>query len=132
MAKPQMKLKVRLPVYHRPRNQWRREIHRVVAQELRRVGIRYTGSDRFEVAIRLYFAASKLKLIDIDNRVKDILDALQGHVGGASKKRRMVKALIPNENQIFRIIAEKSLPPWQSDHGRGHLMIRRYRGPNYR
>jgi hypothetical protein len=132
MAKPLMKLKVRLPAYHRPRNLWRREIHRVVAQELGRVGIRYTGRDRFEVAIRLYFAAGKLKLIDIDIRVKDILDALQGHVGGAGKKQRMVKPLIPNDNQIFRIVAEKSLPPWQSDHGRGHLTIRRYRGPHFR
>lgn len=131
MAKPLMKLKVRLPAYHRPRNLWRREIHRVVAHELGRAGIRYTGGDRFEIAIRLYFAASKLKLIDIDNRVKDILDALQGHVGGAGIKRRMVKPLIPNDNQIFRIIAEKCLPPWQSDHGLGHLTTRRYKGPRY-
>jgi hypothetical protein len=132
MAKPQMKLKMRLPAYHRPRNQWRREIHRVVAQGLRRAGIRYGERDRFEIAIRLYFTDDKLKLVDIDNRVKDVLDALQGHVGGAGKKQRMVKPLIPNDNQIFRIVAEKCLPPWQSDHGRGHLTIRRYRGPIYR
>jgi hypothetical protein len=69
--------------------------------------------------------------VDVDNRLKDFLDALQGHVGGGGKKQRMVRPLIPNDNQIFRVIAEKCLPPKQRRHGRGHLTIRKHKGPNY-
>jgi len=131
MAKPLVKLKVRIPEYRRPRTAWRREIHRVVAEVLQQRRIRYSDRDRFEIVLRLYLSKSKLRLVDIDNRLKDVLDALQGHVGGAGRKHRMLKPLIPNDNQIFRVIAEKALPPKQSKHGRGHLTIRRYKGPNY-
>jgi len=54
------------------------------------------------------------------------MDALQGHVGG-SKKMHQLSALIPNDHQIYRIVAEKSLPPKQS-HGLGHLVINKYQG----
>jgi hypothetical protein len=33
-----------------------------------------------------------------------------------SKKRRLLKPIIPNDSQIYRVIAEKCLPPKQS-HG---------------
>jgi Holliday junction resolvase RusA-like endonuclease len=103
-----------------------------VTQALQKAAIAYTRDDRFEIALRLYLPESKLQLVDIDNRLKDVLDALQGHVGGAGKKQRMLRPLIHNDSQIFRVIAEKSAPPRQSRHGRGHLVIRKYKGPNYR
>jgi Holliday junction resolvase RusA-like endonuclease len=132
MPKPLVKLTVRLPEYRRPRNAWRREIHRVVSEGLEKAGIRYKDTDRLEIAARLYFQRNKLRLVDIDNRLKDILDALQGHVGGAGKRQRTLKPLIPNDSQVFRVIVEKGLPPKQSKRGRGHLFIRKYKGPIYR
>jgi hypothetical protein len=98
---------------------------------LRETNARYSKDDRFEVALRLYFDNHRLPLVDIDNRLKDVLDALQGHVGGAGKKRRMLRPIIPNDSQVFRAMVEKSLPPKQSLHGRGHLTITKYRGPSY-
>jgi hypothetical protein len=62
---------------------------------------------------------------DVDNRLKDCLDALQGCAGG-SKKRRSLDPIIPNDRQIYRVVIEKSLPPKQAK-GLGHLTIRRFR-----
>ena len=62
---------------------------------------------------------------DIDNRLKDIMDALQGHIGGTGKKRRALPALMPNDSQIFRATIEKQRPPDQS-RGLGHVTIRNY------
>lgn len=127
MAKPRSMLKVRLPMYGYPRNAWRRKIHQAVSVALEKADIRYTAKDRFELTIRLYLEGTKLEVVDIDNRMKDVFDALQGHVGGRGKKVRALRALIPNDCQIFRVTAEKCRPPQQS-HGFGHLAIRRYRG----
>jgi hypothetical protein len=41
MAKPLLKLKVRIPEYQRPRTAWRRRIHRAVAEALQGTRIRY-------------------------------------------------------------------------------------------
>lgn len=53
MAKPFVKLKVRIPEYRRPRTAWRREIHKVVAEALQQRRIRYTDRDRFAIGLRL-------------------------------------------------------------------------------
>ena len=127
MAKPRRMLKVRLPMYAYPRNTWRRKILRAVSVALEKADIRYAAEDRFELTIRLYLERTKLKMVDIDNRMKDVFDALQGRVGGNGKETRALPALIPNDCQISRVRAEKSLPPKQS-HGYGHLIIRRLRG----
>jgi len=97
---------------------------------MKRTGIRYMGGDRLEIYVRLYFDTRKLSLMDVDNRLKDVMDALQGHIGGGRKKRRMAHAIIPNDSQIYRVTVDKGLPPGQS-HGMGHLIIRKYRGPTY-
>lgn len=126
MSKPRGTVRVRLPMYAYPRNAWRRKIHGVVADALEHAGIRYTATDHIALTIRLFLEDTKLKVVDIDNRVKDVFDALQGHVGGNGKKARALPALIPNDCQIYRVTAEKSLPPKQS-HGYGHLIIQRHR-----
>jgi len=91
--------------------------------------IYYTTEDKLELIIRLYFDKIKLPFVDTDNRLKDIMDALQGHVGGGVKKARLLKPIIPNDSQIYRVIAEKCLPPKQS-HGLRHLMIAKYKKQN--
>lgn len=127
MVKLRRMVKVRLPMYSYPRTAWRRQIHAAVSVALEQTGIHYTTEDRLELDIRLYLEGTKLKMVDVDNRVKDVCDALQGHVGGNGKKGRALPALIPNDCQIYRVTAEKSPPPKQS-HGQGHLIIRGYRG----
>lgn len=62
---------------------------------------------------------------DVDNRLKDILDALQGRVGGP-KAIRTLAPIIPNDRQIYRVIIEKAPLSWQSQ-GWGHLIIRKLR-----
>jgi hypothetical protein len=94
-------------------------------------GIRYTSKDKLEIHVRLYFKEPKLSMVDVDNRLKDVMDALQGQVGGGGKKRPRPKKIIPNDSQIYRVTVEKGLPPGQS-HDLGHLTIKKYRGPTYR
>ncbi len=93
--------------------------------------IRYTPKDKLEIYLRLYFREPDLSRIDVDNRLKDVMDALQGQVGGAGKKRPRPKRILPNDSQIYRVTVEKALPPKQS-HELGHLTIGKYRGPTYR
>lgn len=131
VAKRPLMLKVRLPEYHHPRNAWRRAIRLAVRTGMKEKGIEYTSKDKLEIHLRLYFREPKLSMVDVDNRLKDVMDALQGQVGGGGKKRRNTKRVIPNDRQIYRVTVEKGPPPCQS-HELGHLTIKRYKGPPYR
>lgn len=77
------------------------------------------------MALVLYFDGVAIGFHDVDNRLKDILDALQGRMGGPKAARRY-QPLIPNDSQIFRVTITKKLPPPQS-HGLGHVTIARHR-----
>ena len=125
MAKVRKTLKVRLPEYVTPRLKWRRLIQQETRAEQRRRGIVYGNEDKLEVHIRLYLTGAALFMHDVDNRLKDILDALQGHVGGANKRRSGPRVIL-NDSQIWRAVIEKAAPPPQS-HGLGHLTIRSFR-----
>jgi Holliday junction resolvase RusA-like endonuclease len=124
MAKRPLTLKVRLPPYQFPRTEWRKAIHEAVLKKLRGTSISYQKDDRLEIAVRLYLKSPAVAIHDVDNRLKDILDALQGHVGGNKKKLRSLKPIIKNDCQIWRVVIQKAAPPWQS-HGLGHLKIRK-------
>lgn len=123
MPKRPLKVHVRIPTYHPPRNAWRRLLHTAIANALRDTVIRYLPSDRLEVTVRLYLDGGTLIANDVDNRLKDVLDALQGRAGG-SKRLRTLMALVPNDRQVYRVIVEKMQPPKQSL-GLGHLVVRR-------
>lgn len=123
--------KVRLPEYHYPRNAWRRGIHNAVVERLKQKNINYTKEDKLEIHIRLYFDKGKISFVDVGNRLKDVMDALQGRIGGTKSKHGLLKPIVPNDSQIYRVTIEKCPPPPQS-HGMGHLIIKRYSGPNYR
>ena len=43
---------------------------------------------------------------DVDNQLKDVLDALQGRMGG---KSRIAKSLIDNDSQIIAVTISKVL-----------------------
>lgn len=123
MPKRRMKLAVRIPKYVTPRNQWRRKIFRAV-RAAASGAVRYSESDRLELHLRLYFADEKqVGIHDVDNRLKDVMDALQGRMGGP-KKNTPKERIIPNDHQIYRVIVEKQKAPWQS-HNKGHLVIRK-------
>jgi Holliday junction resolvase RusA-like endonuclease len=125
MPKRALKLHVRIPRYRLPRNAWRRQIHAAATKQLRRRAVEYRPEDRLQIDVRLYLSGNALTWHDVDNRLKDVLDALQGRAGGP-KAVRSLPALIPNDRQIFRVVIEKCAPPRQS-RGYGHLTVSRLR-----
>jgi Holliday junction resolvase RusA-like endonuclease len=120
MAKRKTKISITIPPYETPRNAWRRKI----IEEAKKANITYRHTDKLQLKVHLYFNKEALFSHDVDNRLKDIMDALQGRVGGP-KKNRPLAPIIPNDHQIFRATIEKSLPPKQSK-GYGHLYITKY------
>jgi Holliday junction resolvase RusA-like endonuclease len=75
----------------------------VAANEMKVI---FRDTDRLEIVVRLHLSEAALRFHDIDNRLKDIFDALQGRAGG-SKSIRTLAAIIPNDKQIFRALIEK-------------------------
>jgi len=124
MGKQPLSLKVRLPRYESPRNEWRKKLHAGIMTAIKDKGIEYTTDQKLELRITLYLAEPHIEFHDVDNRLKDIMDSLQGRMGG-SKKEQLYKRLIPNDRQIYKVTIEKKQPPIQS-HGLGHLEIRKY------
>jgi Holliday junction resolvase RusA-like endonuclease len=114
---------VGLPMYVAPRNAWRKQVHAAAAAALAGAGITYTVADRLAVDVRLYMTREMLGFHDVDNRLKDVLDALQGRVGGTKSKRGQLRPLIPNDWQIFEAVVKKSEPPKGIVSG-GQLTIR--------
>jgi len=98
MVKRPLKLTLRIPPYETPRNAWRKKLHQVVLQRQRKSPVRYTEKDKLEVEIRLYIKGTGLSMHDVDNRLKDIVDALQGRAGGP-KKRRTLEPIMPNDRR---------------------------------
>ena len=124
MPKRTLTLKVTIPPYESPRSLWRKEIHKAVVEQEVKTGVRYTPEDRLEVIVRIYLDDKKLQSIEVDNRLKDILDALQGRADGTRRVATM-KPIVPNDRQIYRVTIEKMKPPGQR-HGLGHLVVRKY------
>lgn len=124
MVKRRTSLRVRIPPYKHPRNAWRELIHSEVIKVAQARGVSYRPEDQLELLVTLYLDETSLRFHDVDNRLKDIMDALQGRAGGPKAKRRL-PSIIPNDHQVFRVSVEKMLPPGQS-HGMGHLVIRKY------
>jgi hypothetical protein len=61
---------------------------------------------------------------DVDNRLKDILDALQGRFGRSKSSRR----LIENDRKVCRVVMEKQeIPKLLGRDAGGRLMVRPYR-----
>jgi len=125
MAKQRLRLKVRLPKYEAPRNEWRKKLHAGIMTAIKDKGIEYTTDQKLELIITLYLEDPHIRFHDVDNRLKDIMDFLQGRMGG-SNEEQLFERLIPNDSQIYKVTIEKKRPPIQS-HGLGHLEIRKYR-----
>jgi Holliday junction resolvase RusA-like endonuclease len=127
VAKHPGTISVRLPGYQRDRLRWRRQILSSVLRGQRESGISYDPGARFEVVVLLYLKKGKRHDIhDVDNRLKDILDALQARFGGPKSARRKYR-LFDNDRQVSRVVVEKQpIPKSLSGDAGGRLLIRRY------
>jgi hypothetical protein len=123
MAKRKLKIHFRLPGYVSPRNRWRRFIYDTACAEMQARHVAYQSHDLLAVSLVFYLDNSTLGIHDVDNRLKDVLDALQGRMGGP-KSVRQYEPLIPNDKQIYRVSVSKMVPPPQS-HGLGHVTIKK-------
>lgn len=121
MKRTRQKLKFRLPEYVSPRNAWRKKIHAAALRAANQQGVEYGPEAKLAVDVKLYLRGRALEIHDVDNRLKDILDALQGRMGG-SKAVRKFEPIIQNDQQVYRVVVTKSSPPGQS-HGLGHIAV---------
>src|SRR6266508_3844368 len=106
MAKRRFSIVVQLPGYARPRNEWRRRVHAAVLEALARRGVGYHDADRLELRLSLALDSRPLAIHAIDERVKDVVDALGGRIAGPRSLRRI--APIVADDQIARIVLEKT------------------------
>ena len=104
-----------------PRNAWRKEIHAVALKAANDQGVEYGPEVKLAVEVKLYLHGRALEIHDVDNRLKDILDALQGRMGG-SKAVRKLEPIILNDRQVYRVTIAKFSPPKQS-HSLGHVTV---------
>jgi hypothetical protein len=94
-------LDVVLPVYDAPRTFWGEQIHAAIVAALPAPDASYSPDDRLAIDVEIHMTASMLRFHDVDNRLKDVLDALQGRAGGTKAKRGRLRALVPNDWQVF-------------------------------
>lgn len=126
MAKIPRTIEAALPTYQKDRQQWRKDILDNVLRAAGSARVQYDRDDHLEVVVLLYLSQGKRLLIhDVDNRLKDILDALQGKF--RSSKSFGERPLIGNDNQIYRVLIEKQQPPKRYPVAGGRLLIRPYK-----
>jgi hypothetical protein len=125
MAKRPLKLTVRIPNFITDAMEWRRQINAAIAKKQAAGRVRYDKDDKLEVQVRFYLQGHRLTILDIDNRLKQVFDALQGFIGDKGK-RHGLPSIIPNDNQIYRVVAEKRLPPKKEVDALGTIVIRGY------
>ena len=85
MAKRGLKLSVPIPNFMSDGPAWRRALHAAIVKVQDRGNVQYSDSDKLEVEICFHLKNPKLTVLDLDNRLKDVFDALQGFVGEKGK-----------------------------------------------
>lgn len=124
MRKRRLKLTAKIPNFMSNSVAWRQGIYAAVTKEQRKTGIRYSPTDKLEVEVRFHLQGRKLTILDLDNRLKHVGDALQGFI--FDKGAGGLKPIIPNDNQIYRLTAEKRLPAKNDLDGLSTITISRY------
>ncbi len=119
-------VKFSIPPYKAPRKAWRKMINDAAVRACKGKKVKYLSGDEVEVNVKIYFDETDLKFHDVDNRLKDVLDALQGRFGGPKGKeiQKGIKRIIQTDSQVYRATVEKSLPPKLTG---GHVIIRKIR-----
>ena len=121
MAKKRRTLKFRLPEYVTGPNKWKKLIHGAALEAMKKQEVKFPEGVKLQVEVRVYLKDSHLRIHDVDNRLKSILDALQGRAGG-SKAVNDLEKIIQNDRDVYRVVIEKSAPPKQS-RGLGHVRV---------
>ena len=129
MAKGRQTIRAVLPTYQKDRQKWRKQILRNVRRIKEENGIEYEPDQLFAVEVTLYMDRGKRHDIhDVDNRLKDILDALQGKFRGSGGKKLR---LIENDNKICKATIEKRPTPKvfknKKENAGGRIVIRPYK-----
>ena len=121
MTKRPLTLKFRIPPYKTPRNAWRQEIYLAAEAARKALNVTYNVTDLLQLDVLVYMDDGELSFHDVDNRLKDIMDALQGRIGGP-KTERTFPPIVPNDSQFYRVNIEKRLTTHQSLN-MGHVVI---------
>jgi len=123
MTKRPLTLKFRIPPYKAPRNAWRQEIYQAAEEARKETNVAYDVADHLQIEVLIYMDEGELSFHDVDNRLKDIMDALQGRIGGPKDERDLLP-IVPNDSQFYRVTVEKRLTAPQS-RKMGHVVIRK-------
>jgi Holliday junction resolvase RusA-like endonuclease len=121
-----------LPGYDSDRKAWRREILACTRKAVAATGAKWNREGAFEVVVLLYLKKAKqFGKHDVDNRLKDILDGLQGAFHPKSMgKERTTASVIRNDNSVWRVVVEKQQRPKmyanKTDPPGGRLLVRPY------
>ncbi len=105
MAKRRFTISATLPPYAPPRNEWRRRVHAAVLEAQTFRGVGYRESDLLELRVSIFLGQRLLDIHEVDERIKDIVDALEGRIAGRRSRRRI--APIVSTGQVRRVILEK-------------------------
>ena len=133
MAKASQTIECMLPGYQSDRKEWRRQILNRARKAAIGTGRKWTSTGPFEVVVLLYLTPGKqYDKHDVDNRLKDVLDGLQGAFNlKAEGKKRAKGRVIRNDASVCRVIVEKQPRPKKyrnsNDPPGGRLLIRPYR-----
>lgn len=134
MSKSAKTIECSLPGYQTDRKEWRKEILSC-ARKVLRAPNRWSPAGPFEVIALLYLTEGKqYDRHDVDNRLKDILDGLQGAFNDkVDGKRRHPDRLIANDSSVCRVVVEKQYLPKKyknreryPDPPGGRLIVRPY------
>ncbi|HXD30766.1 MAG TPA: hypothetical protein VN643_06605 [Pyrinomonadaceae bacterium] len=125
-----MKVVARIKNYLVDEVTWKHAIYNAVTKAQREAGVTYSDNDKLEVEICFHLTGFKLTKLDIDNRLKQVGDALQGFINdkGRLSNGRRRKPIVPNDNQIYRWSAEKRLPSKHDPNAPSTITIRAYSG----
>ena len=128
MPKRRLKLVAKIPNYVPDGVAWKRAIYKAVTKAQRNEGVQYSETDKLDVEVRFHLQGHKLTKLDLDNRLKAVGDALQGFINdkGSLKSGRKRRPIIPNDNQIYRLTAEKRLPAKHDREALSIITIRAY------
>ena len=128
MQKRRLKLVAKIQNYVPDGVAWRRAIYRAVTKAQRDAGVQYSDADKLDVEVCFHLHGHKLTKLDLDNLLKAVGDALQGFINdkGMLASGRKRKPIIPNDNQIYRLSAEKRLPAKRDRDALSTITIRAY------
>src|SRR5439155_27170982 len=107
------------------RKEWRRRVHPAVLESQASRRVEYSEHDRYKVRLELVLGSHPHAMLEIEERVNDILDALGGYIAGP-RSERSIAPIVPNADEIRRITLEKST---RIPRGRplGQITLARYR-----